>query len=130
MKKLHDFLNRIRPLTKASVLEKMAGLPINSIGKHYRWIDGKQDGFPINPNHAPQIFRALCAIFGSVEVEGWRILSGDEPAIITIKSIPGRAAEMVEQEDEIGNVFFEYFQPEYRNLYDDFDFVHYFLKDK
>ncbi len=127
MKKLHDFLNQIRPLVKASALEKIAGLPINSLGKHYRWIDGKKDGFPINPDHAPQIFRALCSIFGSVEVEGWRIVAGDEPAIITIKAIPGRDAEIVEAEGP--HLTFEYLQPEYRNLYDNFDFVHYFLKD-
>lgn len=119
---LHDFLTKIRPLVNASGLEKSAGLPANTLGKHYRHADGKPNGQPCNQKHFPAIVRALCGIFGVIEIDGWRITCDTEgPAIFAIRPIPGREAETVEVEGT-----FEYLQPEWRQVYDDFDFSKYF----
>lgn len=126
MKILHEFLVQIRPIINARGLEKVARIPKNTLGKHYRWVDQKPDGRPINPDHAPGIVRAICAMFGTIDLDGWRITCDPEgPAIFAIRPISGREAETVELTE--GN--FEYLQPEWRHVYDDFDFVHYFLTD-
>lgn len=119
----HDFLSKIRPLVNASGLEKAANLPSNTLGKHYRWADGKPNGQPCHKKHVPAIVRALCATFGVIEIDGWCITCDPEgSAIFAIKPIPGREAETVEVTE--GN--FEYLQPEWRQVYDDFDFSQYF----
>ena len=117
-----DFLSKIRPLVNASGLEVAAGLPRNTLGKHYRWADGKPNGHPCHRSHFPSIVRALCAAFGCIEVDGWRITCDPEGlAIFTIRPIPDREAETIEVEGG-----FEYLQPEWRQVYDDFDFATYF----
>ncbi len=104
----HDFLTKIRPLVNASGLEKAAGLPANTLGKHYRHADGKPNGQPCHPKHFPAIVRALCATFGVIEIDGWRITCDPEgPAIFAIRPIPDRVAETIEVEGG-----FEYLQPE------------------
>ena len=118
----HDFLNKIRPLVNASGLELAANLPTNTLGKHYRHADGKPNGQPCHQKHFPAIVRALCAIFGVIEIGGWRITCDPEgPAIFAIRPIPGRDAECTETENG-----FEYLQPEWRQVYDEFDFSQYF----
>lgn len=118
----HDFLSQIRPLVNASGLEKAAGLPSNTLGKHYRHADGKPDGQPCHQKHFPAIVRALCATFGVIEIDGWRITCyPDGPAIFTSRQIPGRNPETIEADGT-----FEYLQPEWRQVYDDFDFATYF----
>ncbi len=118
----HDFLTKIRPLVNARGLEKTARLPGNTLGKHYRYADGKPDGQPCHEKHFTAIVRALCAIFGTIEIGGWRITCDPEgPAIFAIRPIPGRDAECIETENG-----FEYLQPEWRQVYDDFDFATYF----
>lgn len=118
----HEFLTKIRPLINASGLEKAAGLPGNTLGKHYAWADGKT-GQACHAKHFPAIVRALCGVFGVIEIGGWRITCDqDGPAIFTIRPIPGRDAEIIEVDGT-----FEYLQPEYRELYDDHDFITYFL---
>ena len=120
----HDFLNQIRLLVNASGLEVAAGLPKNTLGKHYRWADGKPHGQPCHKSHFPAIVRALCEVFGCVELEGWRITCDPEgPAIFAIKAIPGREADCIETENG-----FEYLSPEWRQVYDDFDFANYFAE--
>ncbi len=118
----NDFLSKIRPLVNASGLEKSAGLPVNTLGKHYRFADKKPKGQACHPKHFPAIVRALCATFGVIEIDGWRIsVDPDAPAIFAIKPIPGREAETVEVDGS-----FEYLQPEWRQVYDEFDFSQYF----
>lgn len=119
----HQFLTKIRPLVNASGLESAAGLPKNTLGKHYRWADGKPHGQPCHRSHFPAIVRALCGAFGVIQVDEWRITCDPEgPAIFAIRPIPGRESETLEVEG--GR--FEYLQPEWRQVYDDFDFAHYF----
>lgn len=117
----HEFLTKIRPLVNASGLEKAAGLPGNTLGKHYAWADGKT-GQACHAKHFPAIVRALCGVFGVIEIGGWRITCDQEsPAIFAIRPIPERVAECIETEN--GS---EYLQPEWRQVYDDFDFYTYF----
>lgn len=119
----HNFLSKIRPLVNASGLEKAAGLPVNTLGKHYRYADGKPNGQPCHPKHFTAIIRALCATFGTIEINGWRITCEPKsPAIFTSKAIPGKKARTT----EAGGTF-EYLQPEWRQVYDDFDFMQYFF---
>ncbi len=121
----HDFLTKIRPLVNASGLEAAAGLPRNTLGKHYRWADGKPAGQECHRKHFPAIVRALCAAFGCIEIDGWRITCDpDGPAIFASKAIPGREPEVFDIDGT-----FEYLQAEYRHLYDDFDFSVYFGKE-
>lgn len=121
MNALNELLTRIRPLVNASGLEKAAGLPKNTLGKHYHWADGK-NGQECHRSHFPAIVRALCAAFGCIEVDGWRITCDpDGPAIFTMRQIPGRESECIETENG-----FEYLSPEWREVYDDFDFANYF----
>ena len=118
----HDFLSKIRPLVNASGLELAANLPTNTLGKHYRHADGKPNGQPCHPKHFPAIVRALCATFGVIEIDGWRITCDPEgPAIFTIRPIPGRVAEAIEVDGG-----FEYLQPEWRQMYYELDFYHHF----
>lgn len=118
----HDFLLKIRPLVNASGLGSAAGLPRNTLGKHYRWADGKPSGQACRRSHFPAIVRALCGVFGCIEVDGWRLTCDpDGPAIFAARPIPGREVEVIEVEGG-----FEYLQPEWRQVYDDFDFSVYF----
>ena len=122
MSALNDLLTKIRPLVNASGLELAANLPTNTLGKHYRHADGKPNGQACHPKHFPAIVRALCAVFGVIEIDGWRITCDTEgPAIFVIRPIPGREAEAVEVDGT-----FEYLQPEWREVYDDFDFATFF----
>jgi len=122
MSVLNELLTKIRPLVNASGLELAAGLPQNTLGKHYRFADGKPNGQPCNSKHFPAIVRALCATFGCIEIAGWRLTCDPEgPAIFASRPIPGRDIECIETETS-----FEYIQPEWREVYDDFDFATYF----
>lgn len=122
MQTFYDFLAKIRPLINASEMGKTAGIPRNTLDKHYRYTDGKAYGQPCHPKHFPAIVRAMCAVFGVIEISGWRITCDHEgPAIFAIKPIPGREAETVEVDGS-----FEYLQPEWRQVYDDFDLATYF----
>lgn len=122
MNALNELLTRIRPIVNASGLEQAAGLPRNTLGKHYRWADGKPNGQECHRKHFPAIVRALCAAFGCIEIDDWRITSDPEgPAIFASRPIPGREAECIETENS-----FEYLQSEWRQVYDEFDFSQYF----
>ncbi len=67
---LHELLSRIRPLTFADRLAKAAGLPENTLGKHYRWVDGKPDVRPCPVKHQAAVVRALVEVYGAVRVGG------------------------------------------------------------
>ena len=122
MTRFNNFLSNIRPLVNASGLETAAMLPKNTLGKHYRWADGKPDGKPCSKIHFPAIARSLCAAFGSIDVGGWRITCDpDGPAIFASRPIPGREIESLEVDGS-----FEYLKPEWRQVYDDFNFSEYF----
>lgn len=119
----HDFLTKIRPLVNASGLEVAAGLPKGTLSKHYVFADGKPSGQACHRKHFPAIVRALCAAFGVVEIDGWRITCDpDGPAIFAIRPIPDRAVQITEAEPGV----FEYLQPEWREVFDEFDFSHSF----
>ena len=97
MSTFHDYLTKIRPLVNASGLETAAGLPTNTLGKHYRWVDGKPAGQACHQKHFPAIVRAICATFGCIEIDGWRITCDPEgPAIFAFRYIQDREIESVE----------------------------------
>ena len=122
----HDFLSKIRPLVNASGLESAAGLPRNTLGKHYRWADGKPNGQPCHRSHFTAIVRALCAAFGIIEIDGWRITcEPDGPSIFAIRPIPEREVEIKEIQNG-STVLYEYKEQQWRRHYDDFDFSQYF----
>lgn len=125
MKKIYSLLSRIRATTNAVGLNAAARLPKNTLGKHYRWEDGKPDGRPILPEHAPCLIRELCRQYGCIEIDGWRITCDPEsPAIFASRPIPERDTTIIETESG-----FEYLQPEWRQVYDDFDFITYFCAE-
>lgn len=53
-------LRLIRPVIFADALERTAGIPANTIGKHWLWLDGNQHGKKIPSKHLP----AIAAVFG------------------------------------------------------------------
>ena len=120
MEKFFTYLDKIRPLINARALEKSAGIPTNALGKHFAWRDGKE-GYQLPPAHIGPIIRALCAVFGNVQIGEVRLYTFEnEPVIIGVMDI----GEPETIEIETGS--FEYRQPQRRSLYDPFDFVHYF----
>lgn len=122
MQKFYDILDRIRYIVSASVLEREAKLPKNCLGKHYAWADGKE-GWPCNPDHVPAIIRAICRIFGTIEIDGWRVtVSDDSPGFFFSRPIPGRDAQVV----EVDGVF-EYHQPEWRMVYGENELHQFFM---
>lgn len=123
-----EMLSDIRKVINAKGLEELAKLPKNSLGKHYRWLDGKKDGRKISATHYTNILRALCETFNAeITIGGWKCYSTfDSPAILAVMEIPDRL-EIVEILDESGNSIFEYRPVQYRQIFDDFDFPVYFL---
>lgn len=112
------FLTQIRPLINAKALEVAAGLPANTLGKYF---SGQSE---LPEKHIPAIVRALCSAFGPISIGGYTIHANNtEPAIIVIWPIPGRDITVTES----GGAF-QYHETQYREVYDDFDFVTYFLK--
>jgi hypothetical protein len=130
MKKLHDFIAQVRPFIKPSAVEAKAGVPRNCLTKHYHFVDGKKHGQKLNWSNTAKIIKALAEIFGQIEIDGWRIVTNTQsPAIVAIRPIvssssAGRAEEEETILEKDGN--FIYMHPEYRVLYDDFDFSTYF----
>lgn len=78
----YELLEKIGPLTKAAPLNDLAGLPRNTLGKHYRWVQGKPDGKPCPPKHFPAVVLALVSVFGAVRVGG--VLVAGEKDVETI----------------------------------------------
>lgn len=114
-----DFLNSINPVANWTGIEKAASLPKRTMYKHF---SGAQ---PLPAKHISAIVRALCAAYGTIEIDGWRITCDpDGPAIFATKPIPGRDVQCLEPEPGV----FEYLAPEWREVFDDFDFSTYFGK--
>jgi hypothetical protein len=122
MNALNELLNQARPLVNARALEKSAGLPTNTLGKHYRWADGKPDGQQCHPKHGFSIVQALCKVFGAIEIDGWTFKS-EGHLLFAFKDVPNRDTEIKE---ESGG--FEYLQPQWRAFYDALDFEIYFTQ--
>ena len=129
MSKLNDLLVKVRPLISATALEDAAGIPKNTLGKHYRWVDGKANGQAISQWHGANIIRALCSIWGVLKLGNDLIYASfDEPEIIVITRT-GKV-EDVETTLENGSVFFVYKEEQHRALYDDYEFSFIYLKDE
>jgi len=63
MNKNEKTLNRlakIRTVINSDALERTAGIPTNTIGKHWLFLDGNQHGKKIPEKHLP----AIAAVFG------------------------------------------------------------------
>ena len=121
MNKIIKYITDRQPLLNISQLERLAGMPNRSIHK------------AINGSHALSekywlpIIRTLCQSFGTIEMDGWTIWCDTEgPAIITKPPAPDKDVEIIEPEE--GR--FEYIVTEQRSLYDEFDFINYFLKNE
>jgi|GEM_PF-4662266 len=125
MSKLNDLLVKVRPLISATALEDAAGIPKNTLGKHYRWVDGKANGQAISDKHAPNIVRALCSVFGMIKIGNNVIVASfEDPAIIIIR--PTGELEDIEVTAENGSSYFLYKEEQSRDVYDDFDFEQFF----
>ena len=84
MTAFYELLERIAPLTMAAPLNDLAGLPRNTLGKHWRWMQGKPDGRPCPPKHFPAVVRALVSVYGAVRVGGLVVASMEDVEKITI----------------------------------------------
>jgi len=121
--KFSEFLKKIAPVTNVTGVEKAAGIPARSLHKHLAFIDGKKGGQKLAWDHVPAIVRALCASYGCIEIEGWRLTCDpDGPAFFAEKAI-----------DEAPNAttfdgVFVYTVKMYRDVYDDFDLFNDFFQ--
>ena len=59
MSEFHDLLTRLRPIINNTGLEKAAGIPKNTLVKHFAWIDGKEHGQPIHEKHYHGVLKVL-----------------------------------------------------------------------
>jgi len=53
-------LSEIREVINSYALERKAGIPFNTIAKHWLFLDGKNHGHKIPEKHLP----AIAAVFG------------------------------------------------------------------
>lgn len=118
MKVLNELLLKARPIVNAVGLEKASGLPNNTLGRHYRWADGLPHGQPCSPNHFAPIVRALCEVFGCIEVAGWTVRAFDTH-FLCVKTIPGRQLKIKEIKSEASSSF-EYKEDQYRAIVEDY----------
>jgi len=119
MKHLNELLIKARPIVNAVGLEKAAGLPNNTLGRHYRWADKLPHGQPCSPNHFAPIVRALCEVAGCVEVAGWTVRA-NKTLFICVKDIPNRQVKFKEVRTETSSTF-EYKFEQWQCLLDDIE---------
>lgn len=118
--KFYDYLNKIRPIINASALERLAGIPTKSLGKHYSWVDtGK--GNAISQDHSPAIVRAVALVNGGV-VKIDRAIVYVEHENQTFTVVNSNKLTI----DEVALGVFEYTEKQSREEYTDFDFCHCF----
>lgn len=120
MNKFYQYLTKIRPLINAVGLNEEAKLPDNTLGKHFRWVDGKPDGQRMPLKHIPNVIRALNAAGMIPVIDGWSFYGEFGHSTITAIKQVGEPKVI-----EKGNAF-EYEQKQYRNLIDEIDFLTYF----
>lgn len=124
MQKLISYLQSIQAIVNVRELERLAGTPKMTI---HNALAGHQ-GLP--QKWAGPILRVLCQHFGSVVIDGWTIVPDEEVSTIYILSrpIPDREPESREIEEPGGTaVHFEYYVPQYRAVYDEFDLITHIL---
>ena len=112
----YEFLETIRPVINTSALEKSAGIPKNTLGKHYRYIDGKPSGQKCPPHHFGALARALCQLFGCIKFNDWTIQT-DGTILLIKKNKPNTTPVITENPPGT----FEYSVIEYRDVLDDSD---------
>lgn len=128
MKALNELLLKARPIINAVGLEKFAlGKYSNALGKHYSWVDGVPTGQPCSPNHFAPIVRALCEVFGCIEVAGW-VVQADQTFFVCIKDIPDKAIKAKEIKAATSSTF-EYKVEQWRCIVDDIDMRDFFRDD-
>lgn len=115
MQKLIKYITDRQPLLNISQLERLAGCPERSIHKA---IIGTHT---LAEKHWSPIIQVLCTTFGSIEMDGW-IISYADGAFFTNRE----TKEVVCKEPKPG--VFEYISTQSRQVYDEFDFINYFLK--
>ncbi len=119
MKNIYELLDRIRVgITGAfAQIERDANLPHKCFSHHYMWAEGKENGRPFPEKAVGNLLRFLTRIYGGVRVGDWFIVSDQEtPSHTGIKNDETRPLIV----EEVGNSF-EYYEPQLRVLYDDFD---------
>lgn len=102
-----------------SELERLAGCPLKTIN------NAVQGHGKLPQKWAGPIVRVLCAHFGSITVDGWTITVDEVPTIYFVsRPVPDREPESREIEEPGGTaVHFEYYVPQYRAMYDEFDLI-------
>lgn len=119
MSKLIEYIKGRQPLLNISQLERLAGVPNRSIHKAI------QGTHLLPEKYWVPIIRTLCQSFGSIQIDGWTLLCDpDDLEVIAKREAPDKEVEIVETQEDV----FEYIVTEQRSLYDEFDFITYFLK--
>ena len=65
---IYNHLQSIRHLINATGVGRAAGIPRNTLGKHFRWQDNKKHGVPLHEKYFDAVLGALKKIrFASTE---------------------------------------------------------------
>lgn len=56
---IYDKLRFMRPVVNADALERKAGIPSNTIAKHWLWLDGNEHGRKCPEKHLKAVAEAL-----------------------------------------------------------------------
>lgn len=56
---IYAHLQSIRPLINARGIERAAGIPRNTMGKHYRWQDKLPHGVPLHQKYFDAVLETL-----------------------------------------------------------------------
>ena len=112
-------LIRIRPAITGAfpAIERDARLPHKCFSHHYMWADGKENGRSFPERYVGNLLRYFTKVYGGVKVGDWYIISDQQTPSHT-GFCDDETRELIVT--EVGN-HFEYYAPQLRVLFDDFD---------
>ena len=119
MTNIHELLDRIRPGITGSFgqIERAAGLPHKCFSHHYMFSEGLPNGRAFPESAVGNLLRYFTKIYGGVQLGDWYIISDQNtPSHTGIKNDETRPLIV----EKVGNSF-EYYAPQLRALFDDFD---------
>lgn len=98
MNKFYQFLDSLQSVVNVSKLERLAGIPDNTLARHYHWRENGK-GYPIPPKQIAPIFAALCGVFGTVQYDGWTVTYDKENYLFFIERPTGEPDKAKEHKD-------------------------------
>lgn len=119
MKNIYELLNRLRPSITGAfpAIERAAGLPHKCFSHHYMFSEGLPNGRPFPESAVGNLLRYFTKIYGGVKIGEWYVIS-DQQTLSHTGFRDDDTRELIVTEVENS---FEYYAPQLRVLFDDFD---------